>query len=325
MKKQITLNRTASLIFATSLIAVTLLVQHFVLAHGDELEPDAEAPTTTAQSLAGVATVGSPETEALGLEQLAWSGEIVSQDDTNVVPAREGQIASWTVAIGDKVHKGQVLGKLVVSPANPELASLLAESKAAIIKAEAQRRQSLLASDSGRARLLKLQGLIDSAGQSAIIGIDKEVEKTYIVSSGLEKEIMATTKSKEASLVNVASELAQAETKEKLLQQQARADADRLMRQLAVAMGIYGLDSSSAYVRTEALPSIFGVADSKGRNQYLEKLGSLFEALKNNTVDIAENPATEYVKAAHRLLSATITNEELDADKLAALQALLSE
>jgi|GEM_PF-3256767 multidrug efflux pump subunit AcrA (membrane-fusion protein) len=324
MKRQIIKYRNIIIIAIISLSLGTLAAWRLVLAHGDELNPDEGVPTTT-QTLTGVATVGNNDEKLGDLENSGWSGEIVSAGDTSVVPAREGQIASWTVSIGDKVRRGQVLGKLVISSVNPELANLLAERTAAIVIAEAGRQQIINSSTAGRSRLLKLQALIDTSGQSAVASINKDAEKIYVTSQGLEKEIAAVKNSQVAAIASADSELDKAEAKQQLFRQQSMIDADRLMREVATAIGIYGLDDSSATIQTNGLSFFYGVADSNGRNQYLDKLNILFQALKKKSNGIPETATIDYAKAAHRLLSTTIVHVDLNSEKLASLQTLLSE
>lgn len=297
--------------------------QRLVSAHGDELNPDEATPSESKQLLSSVGVFGADNNELSELNGDSWSGELVSAGDTNVLAAREGQIATWNVAIGDRVRKGQVLGRLVTI-SNPELANLLAQNTGALVKAEAERRQIVISTSAGRDRLTKLLALMEAANKLNAASITTDSQKTTVTNNGLGTELANTSKARATALAKVASELSQAEVKEKLSRQQAQADVYRLLRQLSSALGIR-LDDTTGYLHTTAFEAMFGQADSNGRNQYLQKLGLLSEALKGQSSNLAELEAIDYAKAAHKLLATTIVQGDFSSDKLQDLKTLLSE
>ncbi len=83
-------------------------------------------------------------TQTVGAENEAfatfasWPGEIISPNDADVQPPRNGTIISWNVSIGDYVQMGQVMGRLSAAPLTPELASMLAQQSAVLAQARAK-------------------------------------------------------------------------------------------------------------------------------------------------------------------------------------------
>lgn len=72
-----------------------------------------------------VATVGD-DTVAGTTSGNSWAGTIISLGTVPVQPAREGNIVSWMVRIGDSVYAGQPIAKLSEPPAMPDLINMLA-------------------------------------------------------------------------------------------------------------------------------------------------------------------------------------------------------
>ena len=63
-----------------------------------------------------VAVVGAEDSSIIGNTKSnnSWSGEIISLNNLQVQPDREGTISQWYVRIGERVYAGQVMGKLFV-------------------------------------------------------------------------------------------------------------------------------------------------------------------------------------------------------------------
>ncbi|MBY0539429.1 hypothetical protein K2P56_03290 [Patescibacteria group bacterium] len=101
-------------------------------------------PKQQAETTSQVQTTISLATQTVGAESEAfstaasWPGEIISPNDADVQPPREGAIISWEVSIGDYVNAGQVLGRLSATSLTPELATTLAEQAAALAQAKAR-------------------------------------------------------------------------------------------------------------------------------------------------------------------------------------------
>lgn len=102
--------------------------------------PLTTAPTSTATESQKVnlatQTVGA-ESEAFATFA-SWPGEIISPNDADVQPPREGTIVSWNVTIGEYVNAGEVLGRLSAAPLTPELATTLAERAAEVAQAKSK-------------------------------------------------------------------------------------------------------------------------------------------------------------------------------------------
>ena len=121
--------RIASAVFVVLLVALGVIV----VLPKQQAETVSQAQTTI--SLA-TQTVGS-ETAAFSTAS-SWPGEIISPNDADVQPPREGAIVSWDVSIGDYVSAGQVLGRLSATSLTPELATTLADQAAALAQAKAR-------------------------------------------------------------------------------------------------------------------------------------------------------------------------------------------
>ncbi|MFA5933829.1 MAG: HlyD family efflux transporter periplasmic adaptor subunit [Candidatus Paceibacterota bacterium] len=57
----------------------------------------------------------------------SWPGEIISLNNLQVQPDREGTVSEWYVHIGEQVKKGQVLGRLSRPPQTPDAIMSLSE------------------------------------------------------------------------------------------------------------------------------------------------------------------------------------------------------
>ena len=76
-----------------------------------------------------IATVGDGAGNRATSTENSWPGEIISLDNLEVQPAREGTIAGWYVHIGENVRQGQTIGTLSQPPATPELMTTLASQR----------------------------------------------------------------------------------------------------------------------------------------------------------------------------------------------------
>src|SRR3989344_2519075 len=76
-----------------------------------------------------IAVVGAEDSSIIGNTKSnnSWSGEIISLNNLQVQPDREGTISQWYVHIGERVKVGQVIGKLSRPPQTPEMISMLSE------------------------------------------------------------------------------------------------------------------------------------------------------------------------------------------------------
>ncbi|MDQ3076396.1 MAG: biotin/lipoyl-binding protein [bacterium] len=69
---------------------------------------------------------------------VSWAGEILSANDVNVQPKREGTIAEWNVKIGQKVYQGQTLGRLSTPPKTPDIVQAIALQAESLARAKAE-------------------------------------------------------------------------------------------------------------------------------------------------------------------------------------------
>lgn len=117
-------------------------------------------------------TVGA-ESEAFATFA-SWPGEIISPNDADVQPPREGTIVSWNVTIGEYVNAGEVLGRLSAAPLTPELATTLAERAAEVAQAKSKlaSTQSFVGQSKGQLSTFSnadtAQRAIDEARQAAL-------------------------------------------------------------------------------------------------------------------------------------------------------------
>ncbi len=76
-----------------------------------------------------VAVVGEEYSSIIGnaMSNNSWPGEIISLNNLQVQPDRDGTISEWYVRIGERVYAGQVIGKLSRPPQTPEMVSMLSE------------------------------------------------------------------------------------------------------------------------------------------------------------------------------------------------------
>ena len=86
-----------------------------------------QAKATTIEAISAPTEVVSGQIEGTEDPGISWPGEIISLGNVEVQPQREGTIVEWTAKIGQKVFKGQALGRLSAPPKTPELIKMLAE------------------------------------------------------------------------------------------------------------------------------------------------------------------------------------------------------
>ncbi len=154
-------------------------VTSFVLAsaghNGDESEP-ANAPIEQPVSV-GVETVADTSVSGLNASSYSWPGEVLSATDVQVHPSREGQISEWRVKLGQRVRKGQVIGRLTPPPVTLELSSALAERSQAIIRARAQAEATERLAKDARGQLERLKLVLDRNRDASLQVAEREAEQ----------------------------------------------------------------------------------------------------------------------------------------------------
>lgn len=68
---------------------------------------------------------------------LSWPGEIMSFGDLVIYPPRDGTIVEWNARIGQRVEKGQLLGRLSDAPLTIDRSTAIAEQIKDLIRAKA--------------------------------------------------------------------------------------------------------------------------------------------------------------------------------------------
>src|SRR3989338_7055979 len=133
--------KNPKIIIPTLIIALgigLLTYRQMAFADPSHDETAASSESAAAPTSFAIETASSGGVEALGATSVSWAGEVLSTADVQIYPAREGQIAEWKVRLGDKVRKGQILGRLTAPPASLEATLALAERSQALVRARAQ-------------------------------------------------------------------------------------------------------------------------------------------------------------------------------------------
>ncbi|MDO8663800.1 MAG: biotin/lipoyl-binding protein, partial [Candidatus Wildermuthbacteria bacterium] len=114
-----------------------------------------------------VAVVGEEDSSIIGntVSNNSWSGEIISLNNLQVQPEREGTIVEWKVNIGQKVQRGQVLARLSAPPATPELTETLAEQAQNLTKARATADAQATFVEKNKQQLMDLRTQIVQSGK----------------------------------------------------------------------------------------------------------------------------------------------------------------
>lgn len=205
-----------------------------------------EAQTTVSTFLA-TQTVGE-ETGAFATAT-SWPGEIISPNDADIQPPREGTIVSWNVTIGQYVRQGQVLGKLSAASLTPELHKVLAEQAVSLTQAKAR-----AASSQSYAAQTRTQ-LNDTTSRDAAL-----------------KAIDAARKSAEASEAHVRTILRQA-----IGQHYADFSGNNI--------DILSAPDKMYLIR---MPYFFGATNSQLRNSYPTVVASTLKSLEKGGIPSAE-------------------------------------
>src|SRR3989344_9079563 len=130
----IKLRQTCAIIIVIGLVfaVVATGVSAFYLVNTSDsvnVVNDESTGNNISESDAMVAVVGAEDSSIIGNTKSnnSWSGEIISLNNLQVQPDREGTISQWYVHIGERVKVGQVIGKLSRPPQTPEMISMLSE------------------------------------------------------------------------------------------------------------------------------------------------------------------------------------------------------
>ena len=231
-----------------------------------------------------VAVVGEEDPSIIGnaISNNSWSGEIISLNNLQVQPDRDGTISEWHVRIGERVYAGQVIGKLSRPPQTPEMISMLSEKFEDLSDA----RTSIAARRTYTAkRILQLQQLrVDTESSNKqkidLLGADVSVGGGSLLSS-------------------IAS-------KKKLAQVVLRGSITKTFPVIYGQSNIPPLESLSRFMPNPML----GVLDQSLRNNFTNILFKVLSDLKDaNTVP--EQSGSLYFDGAIKLANASVAGGEI--------------
>lgn len=114
-----------------------MFIASSVLAIGVIRKPDTainDVSLVAQESSIEITTIGESGEEVAMSGENSWPGEVVSLDNLQVQPGREGTIAEWYARIGERVSQGQVMGTLSRPSQTPEIVSMLAEQSEDLAK-----------------------------------------------------------------------------------------------------------------------------------------------------------------------------------------------
>lgn len=320
--------KNPKVIIATLLVAAgigLLTYQKMVFAGpGHDEAPDTTDSAATPTSIA-IETASNGGVEALGATSVSWAGEVLSTADVQIYPAREGQIAEWKVRLGDKVRKGQVLGRLTAPPVSLEATLALAERSQALVRARAQAAATEKLVRDGKARLAVLKEKLGYSRDTALALIDTEAEKNIQSAQGAGQQLQATTAQQEAAIAAAQAEVAQAQALVPLKRQAARVAFDRLSTRFAGAISNNGITPSSPEFAAIQFNRFYGISVLSTRDEFIWSFQALLRALKD-TSTLPEKEALNYAAAVQKLLSASFADEqELTSAKLNEVRDIISD
>ena len=132
--ENVKLRQTRALIILAGLVLVvgaTGASAFYIVSKNDltKIANDESASNNPDETDSMVAVAGAEDFSIIGNTKSnnSWSGEIISLNNLQVQPDREGTISQWYVHIGERVSVGQVIGKLSRPPQTPEMISMLSE------------------------------------------------------------------------------------------------------------------------------------------------------------------------------------------------------
>lgn len=118
-------------------LAVGILGGAFVLRGEGLVDSHADASTPSQEdSHVLVETVEKTSDGNAEGVLLSWPGEIMSFGDLVVYPPRDGTIVEWNMRIGQRVSKGQLLGRLSEAPSTIDRSTAIAEQIKDLIRAK---------------------------------------------------------------------------------------------------------------------------------------------------------------------------------------------
>ncbi len=246
-----------------------------------------------------VAVAGEDKSSVLGSATISnsWPGEIISLNNLQIQPDREGTISEWYVRIGEQVRPGQVIGKLSRPPQTPD--AIMALSERSQMLSEARTTAEALRAYTEK-RILQLKQLrIDTENSN----------KQKIDLLGL------NTPAREGSLTSSIA------LKKKLTQIILRGSISKILPIVSNQIIIPAPGSSFSI----QLKWVFGVLDSNLRNKFP---GVIYEASTDlSDVNIVpEKSGLLYFDTVIKLANTSIAdNDTISGDGLESLKQMLAE
>lgn len=242
-----------------------------------------------------VAEVGKDTSSIIGnsASNNSWPGEIISLNNLQVQPDREGTISQWYVRIGERVRAGQVIGRLSRPPQTPEMVSMLSEKSQ--MSSEARTSVDALRAYTAK-RISQLQQLrIDTENSNK--------QKIDLLGS--------------SALVSDNSLLSAIASKKKLAQVVLRGSITKTFPMMYSQSSI----PSAGLFFSIALKPTFGVMDQNMRNNFPNVMYKALFDLKDS-----EQTGSLYFDAAIKLANASIADmETLTEMDLESLKQMLVE
>jgi len=245
-----------------------------------------------------IAVVGAEDSSIIGNTKSnnSWSGEIISLNNLQVQPDREGTISQWYVHIGERVKVGQVIGKLSRPPQTPEMISMLSEKSQML--SESRTNVEALRTYTAK-RILQLQQL------------RQDTESSNKQKIGL---FRSDTSGSDGALLSLI------ESKKKMAQVILRGSIIKISPVIYGQTNV-GLLESNNY--STQLNYEFGAFNSNLRNSFTFVIFNAWSSLKDvNTVP--EKSGLLYFDTAIKLANSSITNSEtLSETSLESLKQML--
>jgi len=272
-----------------------------------------------------IETAQASDLASLGASSLSWAGEVLSDTDLDVYPARDGQLVAWSVELGQTVTKGQVLGRLAPAPLTPELASNLTQlaREAEVARANAAATVTLV--DSTKRHLALIQKALARAKAARARAGEADIAEVRQASANARRELDATQAARSAAVraVDVAVQerqqaaqaaeqrLVAAETVRSTAQsaaaeELARAEAGRTTADEALQAVEAAQRAAVARATTEVRGAEQAVAAAQQSLASAENQQSMRAAAAQGELAAAETTATAQTSVARSTLEAVL-------------------
>lgn len=266
------------------MILVLLLLSWIAINVGPKAESSKAIQSEEPRTLLLSTQIVGSESEAFATFA-SWPGEIISPNDADVQPPRDGTIVSWNVTIGEYVRAGQVLGRLSATSLTPELAKTLADQTEALTRARA-----------------------NASSTQRFVAQTKEQLGTFTTTDTALLAITQAQSSARTARENVESTLRQVIAQEFPEFTQNSGDVFSMFKQNQ----IYSV----------VLRKNFGVLNSPLREQYVIALDGALKSLEIS--EPPEKAGGQYFLDATRLVSASIADESFEQSRLDELRKTIA-